>query len=119
MYCKSEIQKATSLYAKDFVMKIKINSMNTESNPSDDEIRSYMNFDRVIDAAKKQSRKRKLQKIWIVLPVFLTLFSAWYLATNRSDMSAQSVDNVVDGTNIKSKKSSISDLKKVIDQQKK
>ncbi|MEJ1239439.1 TonB family protein [Chryseolinea sp. T2] len=74
-------------------MKIKINSMNNESNPSDDEIRSYMNFDQVVEAARKQSRKQKLHRIWIALPVIVVLILAWYLTTNRNDISPQTIAN--------------------------
>lgn len=65
-------------------MKIKI-SMDTNSNPPDDEIRSYMNFDRLVEDVRKGSGKRKMRKIWLALPVGLVLLSLWPLLHRTAD----------------------------------
>jgi len=66
------------------LMKIKINSMDTESTPSDDEIRSFMNFDKMVEEARKRSGKRKPKKYWIIAPLALALFSVWYIVDRTS-----------------------------------
>ncbi|MGC3943457.1 MAG: energy transducer TonB [Chryseolinea sp.] len=70
-------------------MKIKINSMDTESTPSDDEIRSFMNFDAVVEAARKKSIRQNAKKLWVVAPVALALFSVWYVLVNQDQDTVQ------------------------------
>ena len=67
-------------------MKIKINYMKTESNPSDDEIRSYMNFDKLIEGARRKTEKQWLRRIWIALPIGLALLSLWLVMDNMQQV---------------------------------
>src|SRR6187402_1285193 len=64
-------------------MKIKIEYMETQSNPSDDEIRSYMNFDKLVEAAKKQSGTRRMRRWWIALPLGVAVVSAGLVVNNQ------------------------------------
>jgi TonB family protein len=73
------------------MMKFKINFMETKSNPSDDEIRSYMNFDNLVENARKLSGRRRLRHVWIAVSVALTLVPAWLIINNQQqkEMRAQ------------------------------
>jgi len=64
-------------------MKIKINSMDTKSEPSDDEIRSHMNFDKLVEDVRKQPAKKRLRQLWIALPLGLALVSVWLVMRNQ------------------------------------
>ncbi|HTF21476.1 MAG TPA: energy transducer TonB [Chryseolinea sp.] len=71
-------------------MKIKINSMETNSNLSDDEIRSYMNFDKIVESARKHSAKRRIRYSWIALPAILALVSVWLVIDNHRQNEGRS-----------------------------
>ena len=64
-------------------MKIKINFMETKANPSDDEIRSYMNFDNLVENARMQSGRKRMRYIWIALSVALMLVPLWLVINNQ------------------------------------
>ena len=64
-------------------MKIKINSMDTKSEPSDDEIRSHMNFDKLVEDVRKQPAKERLRQLWIALPLGLALVAVWLVMRNQ------------------------------------
>lgn len=67
-------------------MKIKINSMDTKANPSDDEIRSYMDFDKLIEEAGKKSGKTGMNKWWLaLLPGLAALWVVIYLNLKSGD----------------------------------
>ena len=63
-------------------MKIKINSMDTESTPSDEEIRSHMNFDALVETARRRTASSRYKKMWIAVPVVLALL-VWYGAKQQ------------------------------------
>lgn len=68
-------------------MKIKINYMDKNSNLSDDEIRSYMNFDKLLEHAQKNTAKHAFRKSWLSFPVALLLVSAglWFYSQSAND----------------------------------
>lgn len=49
--------------------------MDTNSNPSDDEIQGYMNFDKLVENARRQSTMKRSRYRWIALPVAALLIS--------------------------------------------
>lgn len=68
-------------------MKIKINYMDKNSNLSDDEIRSYMNFDKLLEHAQKNTARHAFRKSWLSFPVALLLVSAglWFYSQSAND----------------------------------
>ena len=57
--------------------------METQSNPSDDEIRSHMNFDKLVQEAKRQSGNKRMRRWWIALPLGLAIVSAGLVISNQ------------------------------------
>jgi TonB family protein len=71
------------------MMKIKINFMDTKSEPSDDEIRSHMNFDLLVENARMQSGRKRMRHVWIALSVALTLVPAWLIINSQQQKEAR------------------------------
>lgn len=64
-------------------MKIKI-SMDTNPNLSDEEIRTYMNFDKLVESVKHSARHRP-RKIWFVIPIAaVVLVSSLWLIHHKA-----------------------------------
>ena len=77
-------------------MKLIIEYMDTESNPPDDEIRSYMNFDKLVDDAQKHSAGKRARRWWIALPVALAVvFTGLIISNDVTDDSARSENQTV------------------------
>lgn len=71
-------------------MKIKINLMDTKANPSDDEIRSYMDFDKLIGQAGRRTGRTGMRKWWLALPLALAALSVIvYLNLRSGDQEKQ------------------------------
>jgi TonB family protein len=81
-------------------MKIIIEYMDTQSNPSDDDIRSYMNFDKLVDDARKHSAGKRTHRWWIALPVALAVVSIGLVINNYvSDDSRGTESQAASGIN--------------------
>jgi len=64
-------------------MRLKMNSMETNVDPSDDEIRQYMNFEKLLADARRSSRDRWLRSILLIVPVGLVLMSIWLVRNDK------------------------------------
>jgi TonB family protein len=75
--------------------KIKINLMETNPNPSDDEIRSYMNFDMLVENARMQSGRKRMRRLWIALSVAVTLVPVWLVIKDQQQKEVREQSAVI------------------------
>ena len=71
--------------------------METKSNPSDDEIRSYMNFDNLVENARMQTGRKRMRHIWIALSVALMLVPLWLVINNQQQKEVREQLAEIDG----------------------
>jgi len=60
-------------------MNIKINAMERNSTPSDDEIRKHMNFEKLAEDARHISESRRSRKWWLALSAIVATVGLWFM----------------------------------------